>query len=483
MHQYFKTGKTIVIDDQYNEAKPLLDALCKKHIPFVYTQGKPNSEYPLPNIETKDAQFYSLIFLDLNLDFKFAGSQISNDTEEKTFKGFHSNILNTIIKNENRSFVIVIWSNEEENYLEHYLNIFESKKYTSKIPYKVLTLNKPKFFDLTPTGYEFKKDENGDSKQYEDLLFEEINNSLSDLEAFKFFCEWERVVLQSIGDTIDDFMGLINRIKDENERELHLAKVITSISVAYSGVEGFINLKSDQEKTDAVLLALTQILNDDIDRNVLYERQAEFTKWEATNKEEIKKVNSEVNPYLLNHKLLVFKPNRKDLTGAIYKTDINSDLIKLIYFSSFDSSSICKEFIKHYKKENNFDISPKMIENLTKRYTIKQILKESIAIELNVSPLCDVVQNKIIEHRILKGLIIPIQFYDKIKNSDYFIKSPLFAYNELDVFIGIDLRTFTSCSKKEIESKEYLFTLRANLANDIQTKLGAHVSRLGVLFL
>ena len=112
MQQYFKTGKTIVIDDQYNEARPLLDALCKKHIPFLYTQGKPNSEFPLPNSEADKSQYFSLIFLDLNLDFKFAGGQIGSGHDEKTFKSTHANILNTIIKNENRSFIILIWSND-----------------------------------------------------------------------------------------------------------------------------------------------------------------------------------------------------------------------------------------------------------------------------------------------------------------------------------------------------------------------------------
>lgn len=483
MQQFFKTGKTIVIDDQYDEAKPLLDALCKKHIPFVYTQGKPNSDYPLPNTDAKEAQYYNLIFLDLNLDFKFAGSQIASDGDEKTFKGFHSQILNTIIKNENRSFIIIIWSNEEENYLKHYLEIFKSNIYTSKRPYKILTLNKPKFFNLTEDGYEFKRDENGSTTPFEDLLFEEINIALKDLEAFKFFCEWDRVVSLSVGNTVDDFMGLVNHIECELDRELHLAKVITSISIAYSGIDGFLNLKSDQEKTDAVLLALTQILNDDVDRNVLSEIQNEFTQWKVNSKAEFKQNNSEVNPNLLNRKLLIFNPNRKDLTGSVYKSAVEREMFKQIFLPSFEASSICKEFIKLYKKENKVTISSSMTDIVSQRYSLKILLKETFPIELNISPLCDVVQNKILIHRLLKGLIIPIDYFGMIKNSDYFIKTPPFTYENKEVFLGFDLRTFTSCLKTEIDLKEYSFTLRTNLVNDIQTKLAAHVSRLGVLYL
>lgn len=482
MQQYFKTGKTIVIDDQYNEAKPLLDALSRNQIPFLYTQGKPNSEFPLPNTNPEDAQYYSLMFLDLNLDFKFAGSQIGNDSEEKTFKGTHAQILNTIIKNNNRSFIIVIWSNEEENFLEHYLKLFEELKYTDKRPYKIISLNKSKFFSLTQNGYEFNKDHRGETKPYEDLLFEEINNALEDLDAFKLFCEWDRVISQSVSDAIDDFMGLINNIPDEDDREEHLAKVITAISIAYSGVDGYLKFKTNEEKTDSVLLALTQILNDDIDRNVLIERQKEFTKWKATSKSEVKKINSSINASLINRKLLVFKPNRKDLTGSVYLLPRDKDYFENVFFDSFNSSAISKDFIKQYKKDHS-NVNPEFLEKIERKYSLTILLKSTIPIELNISPLCDVVQSKIIYHRLIKGLIIPADCGDKIGKSDYFIKTPVFALDGKDFFLGFDLRTFSSCSIDEVFKKDYSFTLRTTLINDIQTKLAAHVSRLGVLYL
>lgn len=152
MKAYFRTGKTLVIDDQYNEARPLLDALSKNQIPFFYTQGKPHSDFPLPNSDPKDSQFYNLIFLDLNLDFKFAGSQIGNDAEEKTFKGTHAQILNLVLRNRNRSFIIIVWSNEEETFLSHFMQLFVDNKYTLKRPYKVISLNKSSFFLLLKVG-------------------------------------------------------------------------------------------------------------------------------------------------------------------------------------------------------------------------------------------------------------------------------------------------------------------------------------------
>ncbi len=478
MQAYFRTGKTLVIDDQYNEARPLLDALSKNQIPFFYTQGKPHSDFPLPNSDPKDSQFYNLIFLDLNLDFKFAGSQIGNDTEEKTFKGTHAQILNTILRNDNRSFIIVIWSNEEENFSDHFLKLFEDDKYTKKRPYKVISLKKSNYFLLTEKGYEFKKDNNGHTKPFEESLFKEVMNALKDLEGFKLFCEWDYVVSQSAGETIDDFMSLVNEIANDGQREEYIAKILTLVSISYSGWEGFLGFKTDEERTDSFMLALTQILNDDIDWNVLNKRQSEFKNWRAKTKKDIEGLYEEINHSLLNKKLLICYPNRKDLTGSVYKLSETSKELRRILRDCMHLDLVSKTFIK-YKKGRDEDRK----KDAQSDFFLDFIVARLTPIEVNVTPLCDIVQNKYINHRILSGFLASAKYSDCIKKSDlaFFYKSPIFSFEDRDVFIGLDLRSFGSCPAEEIESKSYLFTFRTNLTNDIQTRLAAHVSRLGVL--
>ena len=484
MQQYFKTGKTIVIDDQYGEARPLLDALSRNQIPFFYTQGKPNSDFPLPNTVPAEAQYYSLIFMDLNLDFKFAGSQIGSESDEKTFKGTHAQILNTIVKNKNRSFIVVIWSNEEENFFEHYLELFDDFRYTEKRPYKIISLNKSKFFTLTKDGFQFNKDKHGETKPFEDLLFAEINLALKDLQSFKLFCEWDRVVAQSVGDTIDDFMSLVNKKNTEPEREEHLAEVLTAISVAYSGHDGFLHL-NEEERTDSVLLALTQILNDDIDRNVLYKRQNGFANWKANNLKDIKDLYLKVDSLLINKKLLICEPNRKDITGSLFRSkcipqDFNRILKDCFEFGTLHKT-VTEELKIKYKKGKN----ESKAEDSNSNAFFDFILRKCIPIELNVTPLCDIVQNKFINYRILSGFLAPANYHSCIKKTDlaFFYQSPKFCFEREDFFIGLDLRSFSSCTKDEINSKDYLFSLRTNIMNDVQTKLSAHVSRLGVLYL
>lgn len=476
IQQYFKTGKTIVIDDQYEEAKPLLDALTRLHIPFIYSQGKPNSDFPLP--DKKNPFHYNLVFMDLNLDFKFTGG-LSTEGNQKTFKGLHSQILNNLLKNNNRSFILIIWSNEEEEYKGHYLNIFEEEETyrTEKRPYKIISLAKPDFFQRQEDGtYKFL-----DEKETE--LKEKINEELSKLEAFNLLCEWDKVVSQSAGDTIDDIMGLINNIDEEGEREVHLAKILTAMSIAYSGVEGYLTYTEDQVRTDSVLLTLTQLLNDDIDRNVLNKRQQEFTAWRASNISDIKQIKSDINPSLLNNKLLIFQPNKIYLTGSVYRESSDIAGFKQIFFDSHDVSKASKEFIKAYKKKNEIKTIPIDDQReLEYDYCINKVFSKAVIIEINLSPLCDIVQDKIVYHRLVTGFIMPAEFYNTTKNDlAYFVKSPVFNFEENDVYIGLDLRYLTSCTKSQIEKKDYLFTLRTNLVNDIQTKLASHVSRLGVL--
>ncbi|TYP97456.1 hypothetical protein C7447_104142 [Tenacibaculum adriaticum] len=476
IQQYFKTGKTIVIDDQYEEAKPLLDALTRLHIPFIYSQGKPNSKFPLP--DRKNPFHYNLVFMDLNLDFKFTGG-LSTEGNQKTFKGLHSQILNNLLKNDNRSFILIIWSNEEEEYRDHYLNIFEDEeKYrTDKRPYKIISLSKPDFFQEQEDGtFKFLEEK-------ETELKEKINKELSKLEAFNLLCEWDKVVSQSAGDAIDDIMGLVNKIPDENQREEHLAKILTAMSIAYSGDKGYLNFNSNQERTDSVLLTLTQLLNDDIDRNVLNQRQQEFTGWKAKDTSEINQIRSDINPSLLNNKLLIFQPNKSDLTGSVYKSKYVNVEFKDIFTDSINKDKACKQFLTRYKKWYKIkNLDQAMTNIIRESYCDKYIYNRSTPIEINLSPLCDIVQDKIVYHRIVSGYIMPASFYNSTKSDlAYFVKSPVFNYDGNDVFIGLDLRHLVSCTKTDIEQKDYLFTLRTNLVNDIQTKLASHVSRLGVL--
>lgn len=480
---YFKTGKTIVIDDQYEEAKPLLKSLYKHQIPHYYSDGRPNSDdFPLPD----EKLHFRLIFLDLNLQLQ--SSMGSSDSDEfKNFKTQHLGILERILKNDNHSYLLVIWSQEEEKYKEHFEKIFDpaEKYHTTKKPYRVLSLSKPDFFNQGKF-IEGKEEE----------LYAKIQTELENLDTYKLFCEWERIVNESAGETFDTIFQLVNGLED-TEKEEYLKKLITLLSVAYSGDEGYLNLTDDQMKTDSVLLALNQILNDDIDRLILDQRQEEYKNWfELKSAKDISNLRKAVDRGLINAKLFTYSPNKPELTGSVYKLG-RSNMIEKIFNESLLINDISASEKKKLKEEHGKKYQPtdEEMEKLVSK-KIEQIYSSIIPIELNITPICDVSQGKDILHRVIPGFIIGESYKMYIKTHAGFSKSTeIFKLNSIsekeNILLYFDIRFFTTVQKEEIQKRvkdrstlpKYLFTLRGNLVNDFQIEVANHISRLGVLLL
>src|SRR5690606_33654647 len=111
-------------------------------------------------------------------------------------------------------------------------------------------------------------------------------------------------------------------------------------------------------------------------------------------------------------KLLIFKPNKINLTGSVYNVSSDISSFEQIFFDSFEISKASKEFIKSYKKEKNIRESPFEGQNqLENNYCLNEIFSKAFIIELNLSPLCDIVQDKIVYHRLVSGFIMPASFY------------------------------------------------------------------------
>lgn len=473
---YFKTGKTIVIDDQYEEAQPLLNSLYDLGIPHHYSDGSPST---LP----KKPLHFRLIFLDLELISRTSMHSNTAKDDYKNFKSKHIGILDKVLKNNNESFILVIWSTEKGDLEDPFKEIFDLTKdqHTNKKPYKIIPLEKRNYFNQG-VFIETKKDQ----------LYREIKDELKDLDAFKTFCEWETKINDSAGETFDAILQTVNSFK---EKEKGLSQLITLLSIAHSGDSGFLGLTTNQKKTDAVLLALNEILHDDVDRLVLDQREEEFKNWAAKDKAQITGLRKGFDNGSINAKLFTYTPNKPELTGSIYQVKRGKEP-KAIYDDAVNLKKIESEVIAKFKRENN-NQGP---DPITKNHLVEEFNKNLYQnlvqpVELNVTPLCDVSQGNDPVHRIIPGLIIPES------NKAFFICrgycSQRFSANELitnlndNVFLLLDFRYFKSLAKSSIKSRtkdskklpRYLFTLRNNLVNDIQISLSNHVSRLGVLSL
>jgi hypothetical protein len=254
-----------------------------------------------------------------------------------------------------------------------------------------------------------------------------------------------------------------------------------------------------------VLLALNQVLGDDIDRMILDHREEEYENWvEINNREDIRKLRKVVDRGLINAKLFTYSPNKPELTGSLYQVD-NSQIIQSI----FSDSILYEKVEREVKSSSSLKIGKKASPEELQKYNstieteklelVKNIFSNVIPVELNITALCDIAQGKDKLHRVIPGLLIKESDRDFFNTRLGYIKATeIFQVDELlpensiagNVLAYFDLRYFTTYSKENIKSRvkgnslpSYLFTFRANLINDFQIAVANHISRPGVLYL
>ncbi|MDI5889317.1 hypothetical protein [Flavobacterium yafengii] len=466
MSNYFSSGNVYVIDDVFEEAKPIINSLYKLQIPHIYSDGSGSSLPELP-VQVR------LIFLDLNL------KPTINPEDKKSFKNLHASILNKLLENNSCSYVVLVWSKEEETLLSDFKSMLLDEDYNllHRQPLDIIELNKKNYFSQN-------NDEQGDSTftwipGTETQLFELITQKLNENEAFKILSSWETLIRKSGSKTVDSLFELAC-FNSEKSISINLNQIISNLSISVLGAKNF-KLLDNQGKTDGFMLALSELIDDEIDKEIILNTQKpEFTKWVKPN------LNDDFICQL-NSKLLISKDIRKkELTGSLFVADpARHDFLNL-FTESFDISKDGKathECIKINEGKGKGE-KIKIEEYIEKLFIDNSNRKYVIPIEINLTPLCDVVQKKEKYYRLVPGFLLHIDLRDYLlQSTDRNYKSP-FLFIEiyhLNYIIILDYRYLYSLTFEELGRLDKLFTLRKNFVDDIQLKLSNHVSRLGVL--
>lgn len=463
---YFSTGNVYVIDDQISEAKPIINSLYRHQVPHIYFDGSPRS---LPEV----AKQVRMIFLDLNLKPSLGPDDI------KSFKSMHASILNKLLANKSSSYLILVWSKQENAYLDEFKSIFNAPDdfydLNNKKPLEIISLDKNNFFNLLEdNSYEWKAEK-------EDELLQLIEDRLTTNEAFKILSAWETLISKSGSKTVDYLFDLVKGDSQVN-MNTKLNSIITSLSISYQGFENF-SLSNDQKKTDAFMLALSELIDDEIDKEIIINTQPEFKKWSKNRLTSIDKAR-------LNSKLLTsIEVSDKFLPGSIYKSKIKDhDYRKMLFdLIDFERKASKKKLTQAERtKGSNLNREEKVKVKEGILDLVLHDLEKVIPVELNLTPLCDVVQNKEEYYRLVPGFLLSSKTSDFLfKNTDRNYFSP-FMFSEKDLkecILILDFRYLHSISKEQLEAKRKLCTLRKSFVDEIQSKLANHVSRLGILYL
>jgi hypothetical protein len=302
--------------------------------------------------------------------------------------------------------------------------------------------------------YEFK-DSKGDNK-YDFLQIEKkLKEKLKNLGIFEIFILWENMVYNSSSSVVNEFSRFVEFNDSWNDK---LKQIFYKLAEAWASKR--LNNNSSQDIIRNAFFTFGGIFADTFEKNIHQEPE------ESYNQMDFSSLKSEVEKEVkgkINSRLLV---DRSQLDG-LYPGNVYEN-----------------------NRETHIKESLSTGGNAMK---IEEIKNKSIPVIIEVSPLCDFVQDKMKLSRIVEGFLCPvevqingttIQTYKELKSSTHFLYiSPVIEHEEKLYRLVIDFRYFSANSIDEINENTPIFRLRKDILIDIQTKLSSHINRPGVLFI
>lgn len=421
-------GRIAIIDDNIIQARPLMDVLSSKQYPFTYYSGE------LKYLPSKEdfCNDIRVVFLDINLID-------DSEHEDKVLRAKLVPVLSRVISPINFPFVIVFWS-RHENHKHLIKDIFDTDLKDRK-PIGYLEESKLNYFNLEGDyveGYEESVNQ----------LFEKIDALLNDKPAFSYLLHWENLIHISADKILEEIFSFPNSI---NPWEQEANYIFNKLGKSYAGKH--FDSSSPSKKINSCFQAMNTIFLDTIEFNI-----------NLNNIQNAQALESEITNYdivpELNKKLLC----SQDTEDLKYSGVVLNEIKETI--------NIVDELTIQKIKPANLD-----------EFNIG-IREKLLNVIVNVTPLCDFVQQKQKTDRLIRGLLIESKYRINLDDkSEALFFSPDFQYNFISYFLVIDFRHFFTDDIQPNDNIKPIFRLRQQILSEIQSKLSRHISRQGILFL
>lgn len=468
-------GQVVVFDDNPDEVKDLFKALSIHKIPFVYYQDEAGEDLP-----EKPLEGVRIIILDLQL---FTSGVVS----EKNVIASIAIRLERVLQKDH-GYLLLYWSTKEDKYVEILNKAFETDLSAFK-PILQLSLNKSEAMSDPHKTFDYVKDK---------LIVE-----IARVDVLQAFMQWENLMSASTSKLVTEFFNLVPRDEKWND---NLKSILERLAIAYSGKRALQPDYSANNKLSDAFFTLNQIHIDNIEQAVKLHEDTFDANGLFNN--QIK--DEDVYCHKINSKLLIADGSDRGLIpGSIFFIDSELESKEKDILYRFDNwvnneeipAEIKEKHIEKKKKEMDRKISDlnsqlesneKIYNEIlypclqeTERGDLKEILRESIKVELNISPLCDYAQNKLPLCRLLRGLMIKDSYREKLikSNVSLYISDVPITFNECNFYFVFDFKFLFSVEEKFIRMRSSPIKLRHQLLADIQVKLGNHVNRPGVLYI
>lgn len=472
-------GKVLIIDDNINEALPLIKMLSKNKTPVMYFSGQ-FDEFPDEPITG-----VRVVFLDLR--FSTAGG-------EKNVVGNIIQILKKLISPNNGPFILVVWSKHETEYVSELKAELEKNNIH---PEFIMNLTKSDHFETDSSR----------STEFPEYALEVINRILGDDVGNQGVVDDLVIYLEGIGffERKVSKPDSLATIRDRLKLELEAANLFSlfvlwenTINSAEANTVNEIYLQMPQTIPKSKLLAAM----------LYYMAYYRLEKNTATAGEQLK-FSAAIDT--LNEMFFYFYreetqkldvssiPNLTISNDPEFERNVSNEKYNKWMMTSGPSPDVMpgniyedleKTFAPHALISGGIDeTNPKL------KLFNEQDGKTYVFVEISAD--CDIAQNKRCVSKIIPGLLIIEDTYQKLINEETLKKKGpeyICDFGVLEVTLegsnGIsetramrllfNLNLATYRDIKNIKESNALFSLRKNFVVNLQTELGKLVSRQGI---
>lgn len=421
-------GRIAIVDDQIEQALPLMRVFAKNNIPYVYYKG--NDVDYLPEQPENDIR---ILFLDLNL-------LDGRDNQPKEIRSTLFSAISHIISSNNYPYLLILWSRQEKEYKGLLEDLFANDLKDCS-PIAILDWIKSDFFP------NFSDEEENKENEYK--ILDELKKVLVSMPAYSYLMQWENCVHNSADATIQD---IFHDYHSHDNWQNNANCIIDMFAKSY--LEKHYNDDISQDvKVRASLEFLNEVFQDTLESNVACCIIPNATDLKYNVSEENQKdIAAKINGCLLlsNQLESLHQP------GCLIRLELDSDSVE--YHKLLDNS----------------------LRDLPNKIKIEDICQYLVSCAVVVTPACDYAQKKVIYDRIVEGVIIDSDYEKYVDDSEAIYKSPRFTYESRNRILVLNFRYFITANIESINSKP-IFRLRNTILAEIQSKLARHISRQGVM--
>lgn len=513
-----ENGSVVIIDDQPNEALPIIKTLSKKGIATTYYQG--NIKEDLPDTPVQNIR---LLFLDL---------QIIESNDESQIAKSIINVLLKVISKKNGPYLLVIWSKKYNIYSEAVKE--EINKYDHLIPACIVNFDKAscleskqiqaietdsfiqKLNDLlegqihnddieevvsavtSTLNEEFRTEYEAKADSIE-IIEKQLKTELEKAGAFHLFVIWENIVKKSAANIVNDISSLIEK---NNYWEVNARNVFKRMGLARIGKNTVEKDEFVRESINTLNISLVdkveqQMKKSNIPNHITIENDVAYQTEINSNIFCLRETdgNAQIEK---NGKVVKSGKDRGALKRNIMKDDQIKEDDQTSAIKVIDSHEILAPSLNtklHVELSPSQELIPGNIylnlEDNKKEQYIKSFLKtlkgnkdEYYLIDLEVSPICDYAQQKWKRSRTLPGLMYPKKYDDSIQSGNQLYKvDPSFVIDEIEYKFIFDYHLFNALDKATAKKREVKYRLKRELLLDIIAQLSSHVNRPGISFI